>query len=121
MKLALIGLASAVLLIAAGCGNYDRAPGTPSFTGLPGSTTLSSTTEAKLYSDAPSGKFLTYIVDWGDVGVETTVTYVAGDTAEQGHTWHTAGSFTYRTMACYTFDTTEFSSWSPSADIVVTP
>jgi hypothetical protein len=121
MKLALIGLASAFLLIAAGCGTYDRAPGTPSFTGLPGSTTLNSTTEAKLYSDAPSGKFLTYVVDWGDVGIETTATYVAGDTAEQWHTWHTAGSFTYRAMAYYTFDTTKFSGWSAGQQIVVTP
>jgi hypothetical protein len=35
MKLALTGLASAVLLVASGCGNYDRAPGTPSFTACP--------------------------------------------------------------------------------------
>jgi hypothetical protein len=114
-------MALVALFIAAGCVNSDRAPGTPSFTGLPGSTALNSTTEAKLYSDAPTGKFLTYLVDWGDGGVETTATYVAGDTAEQWHTWHTAGSFTYRAMAYYTFDTTRFSNWSPSGQITVLP
>jgi hypothetical protein len=117
----IIWMGFAALLIAAGCGDSDRAPGTPSFTGLPETTALNSTTEAKLYSDAPGGKFLTYLVDWGDGGVETTATYVAGDTAEQWHTWHVAGSFTYRAMAYYTFDTTKYSDWSAGQSITVHP
>ena len=121
MKLGLIGMAFAAVLITGGCSNSDRAPDTPSFAGLPDSTALNSTTEAKLYSGAPVGKFLTYLVDWGDGGIETTATYVAGDTAEQWHTWHTAGSFTYRAMAYYTFDTTKLSGWSPGHQIVVSP
>jgi hypothetical protein len=121
MKLGLIGVALSAILIAAGCDNYDRAPGTPTFAGFPDSTALNSTTEAKLYSDAPSGKFLAYLVDWGDGGIETTATYVAGDTAEQWHTWHTAGSFTYRAMAYYTFDTTKYSEWSAGKTVIVYP
>jgi|WetSurMetagenome_2_1015567.scaffolds.fasta_scaffold1241442_1 hypothetical protein len=121
MKLELTAISVAAILLVAGCGNYDRAPDTPSFTGLPASTALNSTTEAKIYSSAPSGKFLTYLVDWGDGGIETTATYVAGDTAEQWHTWHTAGNFTYRAMAYYTFDTTKLSGWSAGHQIAVTP
>jgi len=121
MKSGIIGMILAALLVAAGCDNSDRAPGTPSFTGLPRTTALNSTTEAKLYSDAPTGKFLTYLVDWGGGGVETTATCVAGDTAEQWHTWHAAGSFTYRAMAYYTFDTTKASDWSAGHQIVVSP
>jgi hypothetical protein len=121
MRHGIIWMGLAALFVASGCGNADRPPATPSFTGLPETTALNSTTEAKLYSDAPSGKFLTYLVEWGDGGVETTATYVAGDTAEQWHTWHSAGSFTYRAMTYYTFDTTKVSDWSAGHQIVVGP
>jgi hypothetical protein len=121
MKLKLIGIVIPLLLAAAGCENSDRPADTPSFTGQPASTALNSTTMAKVYSDAPTGKFITYLIEWGDGSIETTATYVAGDTAEQWHTWHAAGTFTSRAMAWYTFDTTKYSDWSPGSAITVAP
>ena len=122
MKVRLIPLLIiTVLTTLPGCDNQDRPPSTPVFLGLPDSTAINSTTEAKLYSTAPTGKFLTYLVEWGDGGVETTATYVAGDSAEQWHTWHAAGTFTYRAMAYYTFDTMKMSDWSAGQSIVVRP
>ncbi|MBM3323374.1 hypothetical protein FJY69_07855 [candidate division WOR-3 bacterium] len=121
MTLRLTGLAVAALFALTGCKVYDRPPGTPTITGLPATTDLNSTTMVRLYSDAPTGKFISYLVEWGDGVSETTATYVAGDSAEQWHTWHTAGTFTARAKAWYTFDTARFSDWSSGNTIVVSP
>ena len=122
MKVRLIPLLIiTVLTTLPGCDNQARPPSTPVFLGLPDSARRDSTTMAKILSDAPTGKFLTYLVEWGDGGVETTATYVAGDSAEQWHTWHAAGTFTYRAMAYYTFDTMKMSDWSAGQSIVVRP
>ena len=122
MNIRLISLLILVALAALpGCGNQDRPPATPVFLGLPDSAPKDTTTMVKIYSDAPTGKFLSYVIEWGGADIETSATYVAGDTAEQWHTWHTVGTFTCRAMAYYPFDTTKYSDWSEGHTIVIHP
>ena len=114
-------LVIAVLAALTGCDNSDNPPTTPVFLGLPDSARKDTTVMVKLYSEAPTGKFLSYVIEWGASDIETSATYVAGDTAEQWHTWHEVGTFICRAMVYYTFDSTKFSDWSAGKTLVVHP